>query len=214
MWSILLSPHSTMNETCHTCEWVMSHIRTRYVTRTHESCHTHEWIMSHPWMSHVTHTNESCHTHDWVTWYHVITNTSHLSRTLLRYAEIYNASWYGKFATPKAYSYINGFHYTYAWVVSHMWATQRFRTRATATCLWHRKYTCIWMSHVTHMNETSHTCVPRRDLRRELLRQVRDATSLLNTRTAIAHIVAAPLSLVFNTTNEWVMSHHEHFRDV
>ena len=27
-----------------------------------ESCHTYEWVMSHIWMSHVTHTNKSCHT--------------------------------------------------------------------------------------------------------------------------------------------------------
>jgi len=40
-----------------------------YVTRMDESCHTHEWVMSHIWMSHVTpidesvtHMNESCHT--------------------------------------------------------------------------------------------------------------------------------------------------------
>ena len=27
-----------------------------------ESCHTYEWVMSHMWMSHVTLMNESCHT--------------------------------------------------------------------------------------------------------------------------------------------------------
>jgi len=26
------------------------------------SCHTSEWVMSHIWMSHVTHLNEPCHT--------------------------------------------------------------------------------------------------------------------------------------------------------
>jgi len=31
-----------------------------------ESCHTYEWVMSHIWMSHVTHMNESCHTYEWV----------------------------------------------------------------------------------------------------------------------------------------------------
>ena len=31
-----------------------------------ESCHTYEWVMSHVWMSHVTHMNESCHTYEWM----------------------------------------------------------------------------------------------------------------------------------------------------
>jgi len=41
--------------------WHMSH-----VTHGNESCHTYEWVMSHIWMSHVTHMNESCHTYEWV----------------------------------------------------------------------------------------------------------------------------------------------------
>jgi len=35
-----------------------------HVTRMNESCHTYEWVMSHVWMSHVTHMNESCHTYE------------------------------------------------------------------------------------------------------------------------------------------------------
>ena len=31
-----------------------------------QSCHTYEWIMSHIWMSHVPHVNDSCHTYEWV----------------------------------------------------------------------------------------------------------------------------------------------------
>ena len=30
-----------------------------------ESCHTYEWVMSHIWISHFTHMNESCHTYEW-----------------------------------------------------------------------------------------------------------------------------------------------------
>ena len=37
------------------------------VTHMNESCHTYEWVMSHIWMSPVTHMNESCHTYEWVT---------------------------------------------------------------------------------------------------------------------------------------------------
>ena len=38
----------------------------RHVTRMNESCHTYEWVMSHIWIRHVTHINEACHTYEWV----------------------------------------------------------------------------------------------------------------------------------------------------
>jgi len=58
-----------MNESCHTYEWVTSHIWMSHVPHMNESCHTykwvmshtHQWVMSHTWMSHVTCKNESCH---------------------------------------------------------------------------------------------------------------------------------------------------------
>jgi len=53
---------SHMWMSCHKYEWVMSHIWMSHVTRMNESCQTHEWVMSHIWMSHVAHMNESCHT--------------------------------------------------------------------------------------------------------------------------------------------------------
>jgi len=52
-----------MLESCHTYEWVMSHIWVGHVTHMNESCHTYEWVMSHIWVGHVTHMNESCHTY-------------------------------------------------------------------------------------------------------------------------------------------------------
>ena len=55
-----------VNGSCHTYEWVMSHIWIRHVTPKDEVCHTYEWVMSHIRMSHVTHMNESCHTCEWV----------------------------------------------------------------------------------------------------------------------------------------------------
>jgi len=55
-----------MNESCHTYEWVMSHIWMSHVTHMNESCHTYEWGMSHTWMHQVPHMNESCHTYEWV----------------------------------------------------------------------------------------------------------------------------------------------------
>jgi len=64
---------SHMNQSCHTYEWVMSHIWMSHVTHMNESCHTYEWVTSHIWMSrvhiwmsHVIRENESCHTYEWV----------------------------------------------------------------------------------------------------------------------------------------------------
>ena len=48
------------NESCHTCEYVMSHTYQVSYWFVDESCHTSEWVMSHIWMSHVTHLNEAC----------------------------------------------------------------------------------------------------------------------------------------------------------
>jgi len=33
-----------------------------YVKYVNESCHTFEWVISHMWMNHVTHANEAHHT--------------------------------------------------------------------------------------------------------------------------------------------------------
>jgi len=71
-----------VNESCHTCKCVMSHMWMSHVTHvnvschvmshmtsfTHVnvSCHTCEWVMSHMWMRHVTqadHTHTHVHTH-------------------------------------------------------------------------------------------------------------------------------------------------------
>ena len=69
----MVASHVThINESCHTYEWVMSHIWMIHVTHMNRSCHTYEWVvsnervMSHIWMSHVTRMNESCHTYEWV----------------------------------------------------------------------------------------------------------------------------------------------------
>jgi len=52
-----------MNESCHTYEWVMSHIQISHVTHINESCHAHALVESNIWTSHGTCRSESCHTH-------------------------------------------------------------------------------------------------------------------------------------------------------
>jgi len=50
-----------MKKLCHTYALKMS-----CSTHMNGSCHTYEWVMSHIWMGHVTHVNGSRHTHGWV----------------------------------------------------------------------------------------------------------------------------------------------------
>jgi len=55
----IMSHVTHMNESCHTCQWVIPHIWMSHVTHVNESCHTYEWVMWHIWTSHVTRMNES-----------------------------------------------------------------------------------------------------------------------------------------------------------
>ena len=79
MSHIWMSCVTYMHESCHTYEWVVSHIWMSRVTRMNESCHTYECVMSQIWMSHVTHMNEWCHVYEWVmshTWIRHVTHTN------------------------------------------------------------------------------------------------------------------------------------------
>jgi len=125
--------YRAMNESCHTCEWGMSHMN--------EACHTYEWVTSHIsrmhrssialWMSHVTRVNESCR--KWIMshmWISPVTNDWVMRFILLWMSHI---------------THMNESHHTYEWVTSHV---QHI----------HQSYIALWLSHVTHVNESCHTC--------------------------------------------------------
>jgi len=63
--NVWMSCISHVNELYRTYETAMSHIWNSHVTHMSESCHTYEWVTSHIRMSHVTHMNESYHTYEW-----------------------------------------------------------------------------------------------------------------------------------------------------
>jgi len=77
MW---ISHGTHVNESWHTCERVMAHIRMSsrhvvthsrhislcHVTHMNESYHIYAWVMAHTWMSHGTDMHESWHTYEWV----------------------------------------------------------------------------------------------------------------------------------------------------
>ena len=75
------------SESCHTCEWVMSHICMSHHTYDWdiETYQTSEitirtWVMSHMWMSHVTHMHESSHIWHINAWDH---NTNMIRHTFV-----------------------------------------------------------------------------------------------------------------------------------
>jgi len=164
-----------VNESCHTCKWVMSHVWMSHVTHMNESCHTCEWVMARlktsptgKFNSLVTHVNESCHTCGWLishTW------RSHITRV--------NESSHGEKikrdvdkSTPLSHmwmghvTHVNGSCHTCEWVmswkknqarrghinpsgevISHMWMSYLHRCRG---------HVCI--SYVTRVNLSCHTC--------------------------------------------------------
>ena len=79
MSHICMSHVTCMIESCHTHVWVMSHIWMSHITHMNESCHMYDWVMSHIWMSHVTHMNESCHTYEWVMSHIWMSHVTHLN---------------------------------------------------------------------------------------------------------------------------------------
>jgi len=62
MWEMCVVRH--VCDAC--CKCGMLHTSKSFVTHMNASCHTYEWVVSHMWMSHVTHMNESCHIYEWV----------------------------------------------------------------------------------------------------------------------------------------------------
>jgi len=189
-----------MNVSCHTNDWVMSHIWMIHVTHMNESCHTREWVMSHTWMSHVTHTNESCHTHEKV-----------MSRTWMRHVTHMNASCH-----------------THEWVILHTWMSHS--THMNESChtdadqllhelhvkaadkysglsmLWrvtsiqHTSHFEAWVmnescrTHVTHMNESSRTVAL-------VMPHVRNAARTNATRTNATRVDATRMNA--KRMNEW-----------
>jgi len=148
------SSHVThMNESCHTYEWVMSHIWMIHVTNMNESCHkyewvvlhtdgvctqqqlsrscrTYEWVMSHIWMSHVTHVSESCFTYEWVMSHKWMGHVTHMDES--------------------CHTHITSVHRSSNTWLTADWVYEWVVTRVDACYEWVISH--IWMSHVTRMN--------------------------------------------------------------
>jgi len=159
------------------CERFMSRTWMSHVPHMNESCLTREWIMSHTWMSHVTHTwtrravwtihvphmNEVCHTHVCV-----IMHCTHEHAGL--YEKVTSRTWMShvtQLQTPEQNLCCRVLECVAMCcrVLPCVAVCCRVLPCAAVCC---RVLQCvavycsvctshIWMSHVTHMNESRHT---------------------------------------------------------
>jgi len=119
-----------MNESCHTYEWVVSHIWTSHATHMDVSCHIYEWVMSHIWMSHVTHTNERVMSPWWTS------HVTHMNESCRTYER----------AMPhKRRANLGGFPH-----VTWLFHTRDFVSDVTDLYVWHDSLVCV-------TNEACHT---------------------------------------------------------
>jgi len=129
-----------VDESCRTCEAVMSHIWMRR--------RTYEWVWvfsgatknmcdithlykcdSQIWVFHVTHINESCRTYAWVVSHMWMSHVEHMNEA----------------------------RYTHEWVLWH--TSMSHVTRVNGEChAYEFVVTYTWMSPVAHKNESCHTC--------------------------------------------------------
>jgi len=126
-----------MNESCHTYEWVMSHIWMSHVTHINESWHVYERVMSHI-LSHVNHIDISFYTYVYLTsWESCHTYECVMARIRTSQVIRMNESWYVyERVMSHKLSHVNhvdvSFHtyvyltsrescHSYEWVMSHTW---------------------------------------------------------------------------------------------
>ena len=180
-----------MNELCVThMNGSHPHIRMSLVTHTHiwmgHVTHTHIWMShvthTHIWMRHVTHTHirmsHVTHTHIWINhvarfvthetalnsdyWVMPHIRMGHVTHTHTRFESYrtFRDSWNGPaflLLSHTAHSNGSGHMYTHAWDMSHVWMSHV--THENESChTWEWVMSHMRMSHVTHVNESCHTC--------------------------------------------------------
>jgi len=104
---------------CHTYEWVMSHVWMGQVTHMNESCHTYEWVMSHiwfspsRWMHPANRMNESCHLYEWVMPHVWISHVAHMNESWQSFESVVPPIW------MRHITQMNESCNTYEWVIPH-----------------------------------------------------------------------------------------------
>jgi len=177
-----------MNKSCHTYEWVMSHIRmTWFVYAARHTCEcvvSHVWILvvQYMWISRVTLMNESCPTYEWrdscecvTSHISIIRDVSYMgwSCTVAQHIRITGVTlmnescptyeWVGIFSFTVVYHRYESDE-SYQWVVSRLLMYHvPPENESRDTCEWasHCIYVCtsqMRASRVTHVNMTRCTC--------------------------------------------------------
>jgi len=130
MSPVWMSHGTHVNTSCHPYERVMAHMWIRHVTRMNESWHTCEYVMSPVWMGHGTHVNTSCHPCEYV-----------MSPMWMSHGTLVNTSCH-----------------PYEWVRDATHMNQSCHTHSCHTQDWMMHHlelmSHICMRHVTHMNES------------------------------------------------------------
>ena len=103
-----------MNVSCHTYEWVKSHIRMSHAAHMNESCHTNGFVKLHICMSQVTRVNESCHTYEWVMSQEWMGRVIHMKEPYHTYELAISHIWMSHV------THINESRHTHEWVMSHI----------------------------------------------------------------------------------------------
>ena len=202
-----LSDVIVWNESCHTYEWVMSHIWTSHVTHMSESNHIHTRVLSHLWMSPVTHMNESCYTYEWDMSHIWMSQVTHIHQSCHTYEWVMSHIWMSH-AT-----HMNETCHTYEWDMSHTYMS--LVTLVGESC-----HTYEWdMSHIvtSHLSSTNHIARTDESLHKYMMWQ--KSSEVFRTWSyRLSHVTHIHESC---HTHTWVMSHtymsdvthmHESFR--
>jgi len=158
MSRLWMSNVTHMRTSCHTWEWVMSHIEwvinaiCHRIEFMHHVTPMNEWW--HVWMSHGTyewvmaHISTSYVTYEWVM---ALVSISHATyEWVMTYMNESWQIWLGHV------THIDESCHTYEWFVSHIWINRV--THMNDSChTYELVMSHIWMSLVTHMNESCHT---------------------------------------------------------
>ena len=141
--------HATrVNESCHTCAWVMSHMWMCHVTRMNE------WIIPQMWMSHTSHTkrvDKSC-----PTWHPVVPHVWRLNDVLMNHVPRF---------VERSIERLIGTCPTWQRVMPHVWIrwSHTFIKRFLDTCRWIVSHifvgVSLWMRHVKQLWHNSSTRV-------------------------------------------------------
>jgi len=129
-----------------------------------KSCHTQEWVMSHMWTSHATHVIEPWHTYERI-WHWMLCCYELVSHTRMNHAAHVNEShhaceWTMAHIRMSRATHTNKSCHTYEWIMSHIWMSlATHMNRSCHTCESFISYhTCEWVMTHVYMRHTT-TCV-------------------------------------------------------